>query len=280
MPGMSDEIAENRLLHIDAVTLYNFTGAQVPHTHDCWEICYAVSGRGEFTLNGTRHGISSGDLIIVAPFDSHFECGTIRESVELFFLKVRNDAQVFRALNLPFTGSVFLHTRRVPEIEQVLKNILVERLEEKEGYEFILEAELMKLFVLTGRIYRQDAGSGAGPESLSELIGAKKLNVVSQVKQFIDENLNREIALNDLSGMFFVSPQHLIRLFKAVTGSTPKQYITERKMEKAKELLRLTGMKIERVAEELGYTNIHYFYRVFKKETGMTPVAYRGLGKS
>jgi AraC-like DNA-binding protein len=263
------------MLHIDAVTLFNFTGSSPAHAHDCWEICYTVSGRGEFHLNGKRHDIAAGDLVITAPGDSHYECGTLRQSVELFFLKIRDDTPALSACGLPLTGSLFLHARGMPEIEQVLKSILVERLEEKEDYETVLEAELTKLFVLIGRACRQSSGGGPGNLSMSELIGMKKLNVVSQVKQYIDENLDKEITLTHLSSRFFVSPQHLIRLFKAVTGSAPKQYIVARKMEHAKELLRNTSMKIGSVFEEVGYGNIHYFYRVFRKETGMTPLQYR-----
>lgn len=275
MPVTPDQDIRGRLLHIDAVTLYHFTGTQETHTHDCWEFCYAVSGKGRFVLNGAGHDMSAGDLVLTAPGDTHQESATIRDSMELFFLKVRSDAPILQAFNLPFEGSVFLHARKMPEIEQILKNILVESLEEKEGYEFVLEAELTRLIVLVGRLCRQNTEPGAGGETLSELIGAKKLNVVSQVKQYIDENLNKEISLTELSGLFYVSPQHLTRLFKAVTGSAPKQYVMARKMEKAKELLGGTGMKIERIAEDVGYANIHYFYRMFRKEAGMTPLQYR-----
>jgi AraC family transcriptional regulator, arabinose operon regulatory protein len=271
---IKDEI-KNRFLHIDAVTLFNFTGRMYAHTHDCWELAYVVSGKGICNLNGIDHEISTGTLLIIKPGDSHYESGTIDESVEIFFLKIRNDAAFIQTFSLPFSGSAFIHAHGKPEVEQILKNILIESLEEKKGYEYYIEAELVKLFVIIGRTSPETDRDTACNESLSELIHSKQLKTVSQIKHYMDENLCKDISLNDISNRFYISPQHLIRLFKAVTGCAPKQYITLRKIEKAKEMLCNTSLKIDRISDSLGYNNIHYFYRMFKKATSQTPLQFR-----
>ncbi len=266
---------KNRFLHIDAVTLFNFTGSMFAHAHDGWELGYIVNGKGILNLNGITHGISAGDLMVIKPGDSHYESGTIDESVEIFFLNIRNDASFIQTFNLPFSDSSIIHIHGKPDVELILKNILIESLEEKQGYEYYIEAELMKLFVIIGRTSRETPGDNDCRESLSELIHSKQLDIVSPIKKYMDDNLFKDISLNDISNRFFISPQHLIRLFKAVTGHAPKQYITLRKIEKAKEMLQNTSLKIDQISDSLGYSNIHYFYRMFKKATNQTPLQFR-----
>lgn len=265
----------SRFLHIDAVTLFNFTGSMYAHTHNCWELGYVVKGRGIWNLNGKDHNISQGDLLITMPGDSHYESGSLDDSIEIFFLNIRDDASFITAFNLPFDSSTLIRTQGKPEVEQILKNILIESLEEKKGYEYYVEAELVKLFVIIGRTAPGEENAAVEDTSLSELIHTKQLSTVSQIKQYLDQNLSKDISLTDISNRFFISPQHLIRLFKAVTGLAPKQYITQQKIEKAKELLCNTGMKVEQISDSLGYDNIHYFYRMFKKSTGQTPLQFR-----
>jgi two-component system response regulator YesN len=63
----------------------------------------------------------------------------------------------------------------------------------------------------------------------------------------------------------------LSRTFKQETGSTVMDYIITRRVDKAKELLHDPAMSIKRAAESVGYSDLTYFHRVFKKITGMTP---------
>lgn len=275
---INDEI-KNRFLHINAVTLFNFTEKMYAHTHECWELAYVVAGKGICNLNGTDYEVSTGDLMITKPGDYHYESGTRDSSVEIFFLNIRNDASLFQTFDLPFSGSAFIHTHSRPEVERILKSILLESLEEKKGYEYYIEAELIRLFVIIGRAPAQTGRDSTCNESLSELISSKQLNIVSQIKLYMEDNMHKDISLNDISSRFYISPQHLIRLFKAVTGSAPKQYISLRKIEKAKELLCSTGQKIEQISDSLGYSNIHYFYRMFKKATNQTPLEFRRLAR-
>ena len=64
-------------------------------------------------------------------------------------------------------------------------------------------------------------------------------------------------------------------LYRTIVGSTVSQFILEKRIIKAKELLRNKGMKIQAVAEEVGYDDPAYFVRKFKQVTGVTPSAYQ-----
>ena len=65
------------------------------------------------------------------------------------------------------------------------------------------------------------------------------------------------------------------RLFKKIYGKSFLNYVTEVRMENAKDLLTRTNMPNEQIAEKVGYTNVTYYYKVFKRYSGVTPFEYR-----
>lgn len=105
-------------------------------------------------------------------------------------------------------------------------------------------------------------------------------DILDQVMQYIDENYAKEeLSLNMLAAHVNFSPNHLSMIFSQQTGQTFIKYLTNYRMNKAKELLRCTGKRSSVISAEVGYKDPHYFSYLFKKTQGMTPTQYRG-GKS
>ena len=105
-------------------------------------------------------------------------------------------------------------------------------------------------------------------------------DVVDEVTRYIEENYaDEELSLNVLASHVNFSPNHLSMIFSQQTGQTFIKYLTDFRMNKAKELLRCTGKKSSVISMEVGYKDPHYFSYLFKKTQGMTPTQYRG-GKS
>ena len=101
--------------------------------------------------------------------------------------------------------------------------------------------------------------------------------IVEEAVKFIEENYSdEELSLNALASHVNVSPNHLSTIFSQQTGQTFIKYLTEYRMEKAKELLKCTGKRSSEISEEVGYKDPHYFSYMFKKSVGMTPTKYRG----
>ena len=72
-----------------------------------------------------------------------------------------------------------------------------------------------------------------------------------------------------------MSESHFCHQVKALLGVAPKTYVRERRIARARELLRSTPMSIEEIATALGYDEPTSFFRAFKRTTGQTPGAYR-----
>ena len=102
--------------------------------------------------------------------------------------------------------------------------------------------------------------------------------LIEQVMIYMQQNYMHDISLDDCADQIGTNPFFLSKSFKQVTGKNFIDYLTELRMDKAKELLRESEMKINTVAEQVGYRH-SYFNRIFKKLEGMTPTRYRELSR-
>lgn len=106
--------------------------------------------------------------------------------------------------------------------------------------------------------------------------GNKNRSILKTAVDFIDSHyMEEDISLNTVANVANVSSNHFSALFSQNMGQTFIDYLTTLRMNKAKELLRCTGMRSSEIAGEIGYKDAHYFSYLFKKTQGMTPSDYR-----
>ena len=106
--------------------------------------------------------------------------------------------------------------------------------------------------------------------------GNKNRSILKTAVDFIESHyMEEEISLNTVANVANVSANHFSALFSQNMGQTFIEYLTSLRMNKAKELLRCTGMRSSEIAGEIGYKDAHYFSYLFKKTQGMTPSDYR-----
>jgi two-component system response regulator YesN len=109
----------------------------------------------------------------------------------------------------------------------------------------------------------------------SHIVGANRRSgkdkLIQTIQDYIDENLNGKLQLNEIAEAFGLSPAYLSVLFKKNTDIGFSEYVYTKKIEKAKELLLSDDMKIYEVADTLGFESAYYFSKVFKKVVGLSP---------
>lgn len=98
---------------------------------------------------------------------------------------------------------------------------------------------------------------------------------LSQVLEYINTHLEQNIKLADLAQLLDMSQFHFSRLFKQSIGITPHQYLSQQRVERAKELLKKTDRLIIDIALECGFSSHSHLSKQFRQLTGMTPKAYR-----
>lgn len=103
----------------------------------------------------------------------------------------------------------------------------------------------------------------------------KDITVSGSVKKLVREHLDENISLTRAAEHIFLSPNYFSRIFKEQVGENYSEYVIRVKMEKAAELLLDSHRKIYEISEQVGYHNIKYFYKLFKRIYACTPVEYR-----
>ena len=218
-------------------------------------------------------------------------------------LTVDDDPAVLKALTAALEGTYVVHgaatgteacaiLRRHPVAATVLDAVLGEEhgLDLLERIRAISPAPIL---ILTGygtdelaaRALRANVDDyPKKPVNLTELRAAlarltspptSPLDPAVQVRAYLDAHLEKELNLTDLAGQFGLSEGHLRRRFREAYGKTPRLYLTEVRLKRARELLRTTDLRVKEVAENVGCPNLRWFLRLFKRVFGVTPSAFR-----
>ncbi|MBO5008556.1 MAG: response regulator [Clostridia bacterium] len=100
-------------------------------------------------------------------------------------------------------------------------------------------------------------------------------DVVKTAKKYITANLDKDISLKQVASMVYMNSNYFSNLFKRKTGISFSDYVSERKISRAKELLTDRAVRILDIATQLGFKDQRYFSSFFKNHTGLTPTQYR-----
>jgi len=98
---------------------------------------------------------------------------------------------------------------------------------------------------------------------------------IRQVKEYIEQNYDKGIALEEIGKMVCLNPVYLSTLFKNQTGMNITNYVIKVRMEAAKKLLTESHMSVSAIASKVGYTDTKYFSKIFTKQVGIKPMEYR-----
>lgn len=99
--------------------------------------------------------------------------------------------------------------------------------------------------------------------------------IIKEAIHFINLNLNKNLTLKAISSNIAVSSQYLSTLFKQEVGQSLTEFIAKNRMEQAIYFLKESDLSISEIATEVGYSDLNYFSKVFKKHYGVTPSTYR-----
>jgi len=166
--------------------------------------------------------------------------------------KYREDIQTIRQ---PFAQKITDYT----PLEELFDKLLDTWNDKGPSYEFVAATLLRQLLIWVSQNNIR--------QSKNHAISLK----IDQIIEYMRQNINRKITLEELSGRIGLSTFYLSRAFKEATGYPIIMYFNKMKIEKAKELLIEDNKKVKEVAFELGYTNEFYFSRIFKRIEGLSP---------
>lgn len=117
-------------------------------------------------------------------------------------------------------------------------------------------------------------------DTMARILGYKNTDnqIFNEIVKFINDNYERNIELKECARKYHTSPSYVARMFKKYYGTSYITYVNNLRIKKARELLKEGNLPIKEVAYKVGYNNLNYFYRIFKKNTNVTPSMFKKMG--
>ena len=238
------------------------------HSHTFAEVCLVTHGSAKCLCNYTSRTVTRGDLLIIDPNIQHvftetndFTCYTLGFDHVRFFTNE--------------TNFIVKTEKQFPTFQSLFKLMLDEAHSKESGYDKVILDCLHMLSVLLSRKRVVDKMRAITPAT-----NPKLNNGVMVAKTYVETYYNREISLNSLCEIAYISPQHLIRQFKILTGYTPKQYLNRIRIQIAASAILDTYDSIKDIATSVGYTDYQAFLYTFKELVGISPQQFRDTYKT
>lgn len=260
----------------------------IVHKHDFVEIVYVISGSGIHIVADRHYETARGDLFIINTDVPHgffpkqgsssppvvYNCIFMPQFLDLSLFSSSHFEDItysflFKSLfQDDFTPQpdLKLSGMELHEIGDLFEKMYSEYRHRKKGCIDIIRAYLIELIV---KIFRHME------ENSSKVPFQKNYELINKAIEYMKVNYNSGITLSDLAMQSFISKNYFSRLFKEVTGTNVSDYIQYLRADQACTLLKTTDMKIADIASYVGFSDMKFFYDVFKKITGKTPGDYR-----
>jgi AraC-like DNA-binding protein len=260
-----------------------------PHRHEYFQIFANQAGAAPHLLGGRRCESVPRSLIFVLPYRVHVamvEPGTRYQLINFasnflrpdFTLKPleMEEASIAQYPELtPFIYQGWLDfvfdVDEFAHIEQLLQRLQNAHRQRTLGTLERVRGALLELIGFTTEKFAPQLQSLASQRVYLQ----GHTDALRRVLKFIDENLQRDIALAEVAEAAYLSPNYLSQLLKKQTGLAFVDWLTARRMERARELLAHTVDRVGSVAHSVGFADEAYFTRRFKQRYGVAPTAYR-----
>ncbi|RUM26630.1 AraC family transcriptional regulator [Rhizobium vallis] len=258
---------DSRFLGMECLSASFLTHEYAPHAHDTFSIGAIESGTQIATLGGRREETGPGDLYLIDP-------GVIHDGAPggegYRYRMIYPDTQLFIDILEDVTGKAFHAT---PSFSKALPR----------------DPQLAKAFHAAHRVLESGAGALESDENMFSVLAAifarygstivlpvdtQERNAVARAREYLIENFASDVGLEELAGVARLSRAHLIRAFRREYHITPHAFLTDRRIQMARRLLREGRMSAD-VALECGFADQAHFTRHFKARTGVTPGQFR-----
>lgn len=251
-------------------------------SHDFWEIVYADKGDVLATAGEQELKLRQGEMIFHKPNEYHNLRADGIAPANVFIVAFACNCAVmkhFESYRAKAPASAILHIRRILEEGQKAfcirhSNPYMREMVKKQNAP-IWSQQLIKLSLeqLLLELLRRDAAS-ADSHSAKER-RSRQTQLTGRIISYMERHVDENITIEDICREVSYGKTYVCTVFSRDTGLTLMQYFTGLKMERAKQLMRDTGENTAEISARLSYNNPQYFYRIFKKTTGMTAKEYR-----
>ncbi|MFC4597645.1 AraC family transcriptional regulator [Cohnella hongkongensis] len=244
------------------------------HKHSFFEICYVLEGEGEYSEKGIDYPLRPGAHFCSRPGVHH----QIRSRDGMYLLYVAFEPEEHSSTDeayesyraLAEKGETCVYDDGDLPASLLWKCLLLREDRRSLSPGALLAAAGALLLSFPGLFGSEEARA----PSRSREIGSADV-LLRQAKLYIRDNLSRPLSLREIAGNLNVSERHLSRLFSRGIGENFTNYVRGERIRRAAGLLAGSDLPIKGIAEETGFSSVHYFTRVFLREKKLTPGQFR-----
>lgn len=260
-----------------------------PHRHDYFQVQINLAGDTTHQIGNTIRPFKRGYLSFILPYRAHmvphpegsrfiiinftqkFLCPSLDiDALDLELMPISRAPEIAPFLFQEFTDFMFTETE-FAQIEDLLMKLKSENAQRGFGSLELIRGYLLQLLALVCRKFEIEILRLAA----TNVQGAGRHDSLQRVIRHIRDHLNEDLTLADAAEAAFLSPNYLAHLLKKEFGKTFTELVTERRMERAKELLANSSRRVADIAYACGFSDEAYFTRRFSQLFGMSPRAYR-----
>ncbi len=239
---------------------------------DQYVLIYCVKGSGRYQVNGKHYEVKANQYFILPAKVPHVYASNNEDPWTIYWVHFRGTlaAHYAEGSEKPITVSTNLNSR-IADRNNIFEDIFMTL---SDGYtidNLRYTSSLLHFYLGSLRylpVYRKC-------HKREECVKAEDSVVTNAALQYMEENLEKPIALQDLANYTGYSVSHFSMIFRSNTGHSPLSYFNLLKVKKACELLETTDMKINQISCKVGIDDSYYFSRLFTKTVGISPKKYR-----
>ncbi len=229
-----------------------------------YQLLYVAEGYAHFRMEGKRHDVGKGGIFLYPPGISQDYYYLLQEKPDIYWLHFSGRAARPLLDSLGLVPGQPIQLSGAEELPELFDRIIAELRVERHHNLEMSEAYFRQLLIAAARAARGGDRQKSGYHSM-----------LDEVIDHFHQEYQKDINITELAHQYHVSCSWFIREFKRYTGSSPKQYLTNLRLQHAKELLNNHYLSVNDVSGMVGYDSQLYFSRIFRKYTGMSPSEYR-----
>lgn len=274
--------------HVDMVFPYNTYLCSIPldfprvplHWHDELELIYIKKGAGIITVDFKEHPVKGPTLVLILPGQLHSITPLENSAMEYeniifhpnMLLSKQIDVTAVDFLLPLISGKITVptvFTPVYPYYEDVIAPIdACDEINktQPQGYELFIKSQLYQFFFILNNRCRNLTTTKSNPKTLDK---------TRIVLKYIENHYMEKITVSQIASAVDFSSSHFMRYFKEMMGTSFVEYLKEYRLTMASRLLTSSDSAILDIAAEVGFENLSYFNRAFKKKFQMTPRQFR-----
>jgi AraC-like DNA-binding protein len=246
------------------------------HLHECFEILFCLSGGKTFFIDDRIYSVDDGDIFVLNQFEAHKITADDDKAFKRCVMQIHpafiyeistHETDLANCFNIRGNNIWHKLPTTTEEREKMLHIFRKMTIDYNYGDDILKNIAAIEFITHVNNLFSEKN------KGYTYHMNYETQSIVTAIK-YINENFDRDVSLENVAKVCYISVNQLCRLFRKHMGTTVAKYVASRRITAAKKLLK-EGCKVSDIAEKCGFLDYTSFIRAFKNTVGMPPGQYK-----